>query len=38
MNVSGQVARTSARHMVEQFLPGLQAAAAQISQMLQMKP
>ncbi len=38
MNISGQVARTSARHMVEQFLPKLQAASAQISQMLQMKP
>jgi IclR family pca regulon transcriptional regulator len=38
MNISGQVARTSARHMVEHFLPKLQAASAQISQMLQMKP
>ena len=38
MNISGQAARTSARQMVEQFLPRLQAAAAQISQMLQMKP
>mgnify|MGYP006324551967 CR=1 FL=1 len=31
MNISGQAARTSARHMVEQFLPRLQAASAQIS-------
>ena len=38
MNISGQAARTSAGSMVEQFLPRLQAAAAQISQMLQMKP
>jgi len=38
MNVSGQAARTSAAHMAAHFRPRLQAAAAQISQMLQMKP
>lgn len=37
MNVSGQAARTPAPVMVERFLPRLQAAAAQISQMLQLK-
>jgi IclR family pca regulon transcriptional regulator len=37
MNVSGQAARTPAATMVAQFLPRLQAAAAQISQMLQAK-
>ena len=37
MNVSGQAARTPAAAMVAQFLPRLQAAAAQISQMLQAK-
>jgi IclR family pca regulon transcriptional regulator len=37
MNVSGQVMRTSPATMVERFLPKLQRAAAQISQMLQMK-
>ena len=37
MNVSGQAARTPAPRMVELFLPRLQAAAAQISQMLQVK-
>ncbi len=34
MNVSGQAARTPAAQMVERFLPRLQSAAAQISQML----
>ncbi len=34
MNVSGQAARTPAAAMVTKFLPRLQAAAAQISQML----
>jgi IclR family transcriptional regulator, pca regulon regulatory protein len=37
MNISGQAARTPAAQMVAQFLPRLQAAAAQISQMLQVK-
>jgi IclR family pca regulon transcriptional regulator len=37
MNISGQVARTPAQHMVRQFLPRLTHAAQQISQMLQMK-
>ena len=37
MNVSGQAARTPAATMVAQFLPRLQAAAAQISQFLQAK-
>lgn len=37
MNVSGQAARTPAAHMVSQFLPRLQAAAAQISHMLLVK-
>ncbi len=37
MNVSGQAARTPAPVMVERFLPRLQTAAAQISQMLQLK-
>ena len=37
MNISGQVARTPAPHMLREFLPRLSAAAGQISQMLQMK-
>lgn len=37
MNISGQVARTPARHMIEHFLPRLQDASAQISHMLLMK-
>lgn len=37
MNVSGQAARTPAAQMVAQFLPRLQQAAAQISQMLLVK-
>ena len=37
MNVSGQVMRTAPATMVERFLPKLQRAATQISQMLQMK-
>lgn len=37
MNISGQAARTSPAYMVEHFLPKLTRAAAQISQMLQMK-
>ncbi len=37
MNVSGQAARTPAATMVERFLPRLQAAAAQIAQMLHAK-
>jgi IclR family pca regulon transcriptional regulator len=37
MNISGQVARTPAPQMLREFLPRLAAAAAQISQMLQMK-
>ncbi len=35
MNVSGQVNRTPAAHMVEKFLPPLRAAADRISAMLQ---
>jgi IclR family transcriptional regulator, pca regulon regulatory protein len=37
MNISGQAARTPPGHLVEHFLPKLQRAAQQISQMLQMK-
>ena len=38
MNISGQVNRTSAAYMVENFLPKLRAAATEISRMLQHKP
>lgn len=37
MNISGQVNRTSAAYMVENFLPKLRAAATEISRMLQHK-
>ena len=37
MNVSGQVNRTSPAYMLENFLPKLRGAAAEISQMLQRK-
>lgn len=38
MNISGQAARTPAPQMEREFLPRLLQAAAQISQLLQMKP
>ena len=37
MNISGQANRTSALHMRERFLPKLLAAAAQITQLVQVK-
>jgi IclR family pca regulon transcriptional regulator len=37
MNISGQVNRTSPEFMVQNFLPKLREAAAEISQMLQHK-
>jgi len=38
MNISSQLNRTPPAHMLEHFLPKLQAAAAEISSLLRIKP
>jgi len=38
MNISSQLNRTPPAHMIEQFLPKLQAAAAEISSLLRIRP
>ena len=38
MNISSQLNRTPPAHMIEHFLPKLQAASAEISSLLRIKP